>query len=632
MAKEAWGIDISKCSIKGVKLRRSGNRLELLDIDVIEFPLPTDTEAVDSDLQIREGLLSFATRNKLAGTTVACSLPGHGTFNRIIKLPPVEPRRMQEIVRYEAQQHIPFKLDEVIWNYQPIERAYKPDEEREVILFAVKKDIVGQFLSNVATIRFPIDVLQFAPVALFNFVIYDQNVTDTMVVLDMGADNTDLIVIDAEKYWIRNLPIAGNDITKAISKKFQIPFNEAEKLKITAAQSPQANKIFAVVQPVLRDVVGEIHRSLGHYKSLSKNVKFDKMLIAGNSSKTLNLQKYLSQNLQMEVQKLSRLGRIGLSGRVNEASLQKHLLSLGVCLGLAIQALGLAKNKVNLLPPELTAKKEMARKKPYLAGIAAVLALSVGVLYLDAKKDIDALRSDCARLQAINNRMAQIKEHLGWASRMHAIDKRLKIVATCAAERDLVLKMLNRLNELLPDTSKLADEKNLEKIWLLEFTAEEKEVRTEEELEEGLVPPHMAYEGVKGSKPYSTERNIEVTAEFGIIAEGRTLAEHTSYWKEKVVLPFVSTFGLDAGGVKLVAEPPEPIAYLRSKKEDLAAAHAPGFRDLPTAEKKYFRLVMTTDPIPVNEERRAAMVARLKETAAPATPTPTAEETKPAEH
>ncbi len=618
MAKEAWGIDVSKFSIKGVKVRRAGSRLEIVEIDVVEFPVPTGTEPVDADLQIREGLLSFAAKNKLAGAAVACSLPGHGTFNRVIKLPPVEENRLQEIVRYEAQQHIPFKLDEVIWNYQPIERAYEPGEEREVIIFAVKKEIVGQFLSNTTTVNFPLDVLQFAPIALFNFVTYDQDITGTMVVLDMGADNTDLTVIDAEKYWIRNLPIAGNDITKAIAKKFQIPFNEAEKLKVTATQSPQANKIFAVVQPVLRDLVGEIHRSLGHYKSLAKNVKFDKMLIAGNSSKTLNFQKYLSQNLQMDVQKLSKLGRISLSGRVNEASLQKHLPSIGVCLGLGIQGLGLAKNRVNLLPPELIAKKEMALKKPYVAGIAAALALSVGALYLNAGKDIDTLRTDCNTLQGVSDRMGQIESRIAGSRQMRAIDKREEIVATCAAERDLVLKMLNRLNELLPDTSKLADDKKLEKIWLLEFKAEEKEIRTEVELEETAAPSEVAREITKGLKPYITARTVEVTAEFGIFAEGRTLAEHTNYWKEKVVLPFVSAFGLDSAGVRLVAEPAEPTTHLRSKAEELAAFNQAGFRADTSAEKKYFRLVMTTTtPVAVNEEKRAAAIAKLKEAAAP---------------
>ncbi|MDQ7779541.1 MAG: pilus assembly protein PilM, partial [Planctomycetota bacterium] len=191
MGKEAWGIDVSKSSVKGVKVRRTGSRLELLEIDTIEFPVPTGKETVDADLQIREALSSFARKNKLQGTIVGCSLLGHGTFNRIIKLPPVEARRLEEIVRYEAQQHIPFKLEEVIWSYQPLDRQYEPGEEREVIIFAVKKDLVAQFLSNVDVINFPADILQFAPTALYNFVKFDQDTSGTMVILDMGSDNTD---------------------------------------------------------------------------------------------------------------------------------------------------------------------------------------------------------------------------------------------------------------------------------------------------------------------------------------------------------------------------------------------------------------------------------------------------------
>ncbi|MDQ7779540.1 MAG: pilus assembly protein PilM, partial [Planctomycetota bacterium] len=437
-------------------------------------------------------------------------------------------------------------------------------------------------------------------------------------------------VIDAEKYWIRNLPIAGNDITKAIAKKFQIPFDEADKLKITAAQSQQANKIFAVIQPVLRDLVGEIHRSLGHYKSLAKSVKFEKMLIVGNSSKTLNFQKYLSQNLQMDVQRLSKLGRISVSSKVNDATLQKQLPSLGVCLGLAIQGLGLASNKINLLPPERLAKKAMSLKKPYVVGAAAALALSVGALYMDATKDVDSLTTCNSRLQDLTGKMDMVRGNVSASKDMKTLDMRLAIIASCAGERDTVLTMLNKLNELLPDTSLMTDEQKADKIWLLEFSVKEITQDKEVDLEAAAGPSAVAAEPYRGPKPFVSRRLLQVTAEFGVHGEAGKTADATTKWKDKVVFPFAQAFGLSREQVTLLADPPEPISMLRSRAEE-AAAKAGGGALGPgpdTGEKKYFRLVMmTNDPIPVSAVEQEEMRKKLAAASAPAEPPKPAEET-----
>ncbi|HUR38081.1 MAG TPA: pilus assembly protein PilM, partial [Planctomycetota bacterium] len=295
MAKGVWGIDVSKSSVKVVRLEGD----TLTHSGVFPYDSAGTGEAPDIDAQIKSTLTQIKAQYKISGEPVIFSLPSHSTFNRLIKLPPVEEAKIPEIVKYEAQSQIPFNIEEVIWDYQYVERDYQPGEEKEVILFAIKRDIVEQFLGNIAELKFNTEAVQFAPVALFNFLLRDQDFKGATVALDMGGDNTDLIVIDGTKFWVRNLPITGNDITKALQKAFNIPFEEAEKLKLKAGQSQQAQKIFNAVQPILRDLVNEINRSMGYYKSISKTSKFDQIILLGNSTKTLNFQKFVSQSLQL---------------------------------------------------------------------------------------------------------------------------------------------------------------------------------------------------------------------------------------------------------------------------------------------------------------------------------------------
>ena len=388
MAKGVWGIDVSKYSVKAARLEGAKGDVTLTALDVIKYA-GGDQEGLDD--QIREAISALKDNNKIGGERVVISLPGHSTINRLVKLPPVEDAKIPEIIAYEAQSQIPFNIEEVIWDYQIIQREYQTGEEKEVILFAIKRDTVEQFLDGIKDVGLNIDTVQFGPIALYNFLVYDQDVGKACVALDVGSDNTDMLIIDGPKFWIRNLPITGNDITRALQKAFNIPFGEAEKLKLKASQSQQAQKIFNAIQPVMRDLVGEIHRSIGYYKSVSRQIRFNRLLLLGNATKTLNFQKFVSQSLQMPAARIQKLNHIEAGG-VDQGLLNNALPSLGAALGLAIQGLGESDNKINLLPPIYVKRKELKKKQPFLLGAVAAIYLLVAAMWLQASNEVSDLQ------------------------------------------------------------------------------------------------------------------------------------------------------------------------------------------------------------------------------------------------
>ncbi|MEK7467446.1 MAG: type IV pilus assembly protein PilM [Planctomycetota bacterium] len=473
MAKAVWGVDVSKFSVKAVRLvpLREG-AAEITNLDVIEYPI--GQEGADEGTQIREALTSLMKRNRLGGEKVVVSLPGHTTFNRFIKIPPTEPKKVAQLVKFEAQQHIPFPMDQVVWGYQLVEKEYGPGDELELVLFAVKKDIIYQFLSHLTAVNFPCDVLQFSPVALYNFLVHDQDVGTNCFVLDIGAENSDLVVIDGEKFWIRNIPITGNTITKALQQKFQIPLGEAEKLKVNASSSQQAQKIFGVVQPVLRDLVGEIHRSIGYYKSLSKTVRFEKMMLVGNGSKTINLQRFLSQNLQIEALKLAKLNKFSVANSVPEAQFQDYLPTLGVACGLGLQGMGYARNKINLLPEEELKKREFAKKKPIFAAAVAIVIATTGLMYFKADADGGKWATLAQEAEAVTN------TYNGLKGKYTGVDNKMKLdmvepekLKVLSLRRDATTVLMNALSEVLPDNENADVQKANGQIWILRVDADD---------------------------------------------------------------------------------------------------------------------------------------------------------------
>ncbi len=473
MAKGVWGIDVSKYSAKAVRIE--GGTLTTMGVFPYEGagtgepPSPTEL-----DRQIKSTLGQIKQSCKIGSEPVFFSLPSHSTFNRLIKLPPVDDSKIPEIVRYEAQSQIPFAIDEVIWDFQYVERAYGPGEEKEVILFAVKKDIVEQFLANIAELGFAVEGIQFSPVALFNFLARDQELQGASVALDMGGDNTDLIVIDGNKFWVRNLPITGNDITKALQKAFNIPFEEAEKLKLHAGQSQQAQKIFNAVQPVLRDLVNEINRSMGYYKSISKTSKFEKIILLGNSTRTLNFQKFISQSLQLPAARVQKLTTLAVGGSIDPGELGEHLSTLGTALGLAMQGAGPTPNRINLLPESERAKKEIRKKRPYVIAAVAMFYALVGLMWYQQQAAVDRLSDTQKRGKAVEDQAVAAKRALDEAMKFEHVTAQLEPLTRLSFERELVLRVMDMVYPNIPANG---DEKTTDalRLWVVDSRFEERD-------------------------------------------------------------------------------------------------------------------------------------------------------------
>lgn len=495
MAKAVWGIDISKFSIKAVRLEDQGGNLFVTGVDVLNIPASPDPEKADENL--REGLLELKKRNGIGRQIAVCSMPT-STFNRIIRLPPVEPDKLAEIVNYEAQSQIPFPLDEVIWDFQAVDREYGTGEEREVMLFAVKREIVEHFLTVVEPVGLNIDMVQFAPIALYNFLAYDQDVKEGAMAIDFGADNTDLVLMDGSKFWIRNIPITGNQITKSIQNAFKLNFAEAEKLKRKAsgAQTEKAGKILEAIQPVYGELTSEMHRSLGYFKSMSKGAKFAKVILLGNASKTLNLSRYIQQSLQMPANRIQKLETIQFA-KGDEALYNANLGSLGTALGLALQGLHRGRNNINLLPVPFVRKKQIAKKAPVVATAAALLLATAVIGYVINGGRLEKLTSKSGDVEAaLTNYNNQIAE-LDRVKNIKEQEDKLAILKEMYCERDLSLRVIDAVNANLPDNGP-ANKQDGDKMWILRWDLREEvagdlEKTPVEVSATGATPPNRYY-------------------------------------------------------------------------------------------------------------------------------------------
>src|SRR5712671_6971251 len=172
-----WGIDLGQCALKALRME-IGEEGEVVAtaFDYVEHPKILSQPDADPDQLTREALEKFLSRNTLRGDTVAISVPGQSGLARFVKLPPVEEKKIVDIVKFEAKQQIPFNLDEVVWDYQKIGSGVVTDGfamETEIGLFAMKRDMINRYLQHFKDVNIEVHLVQMAPLALCNFASYD---------------------------------------------------------------------------------------------------------------------------------------------------------------------------------------------------------------------------------------------------------------------------------------------------------------------------------------------------------------------------------------------------------------------------------------------------------------------------
>ncbi|MCS7305271.1 MAG: pilus assembly protein PilM [Thermoguttaceae bacterium] len=473
-SEAVWALDIGQCSLKALRCLpdERPDRLVADAFDYIEYPKILSQPGAEPAQLVSDALKEFLSRNTLKGDRVALGVPGQTGLARFIKLPPVEKKKIPAIVYYEAKQQIPFDLADVVWDYQRMGGDTEEEGfalETEIGLFAMKREQVFRILEPLTQAGIEVDLVQLAPLALYNFLVFDQmpdlgppeeydpeNPPPSVVLLSMGTDATDLIVTNGYRVWQRSIPIGGNHFTKALTKELRLTFAKAEHLKrnVSAAEDPKA--LFQAMRPVFQDFLTEVQRSLTFFSNLNRKAHIGRVVAMGNAFKLPGLRKYLSQGLGYEVQRIELFRGLVGPQVLHAPAFKENMESFGVCYGLAVQALGKGLLRTNLLPKEILQDRLIRDKKPWAVAAAAVLMLAstlsfvswtraLGTVEESAWKDSQQKAQELK--QFADNWKQQIEQTLGEFQRTDQIGQNL---VGNVERRILWAELLYAINECLP--------------------------------------------------------------------------------------------------------------------------------------------------------------------------------------
>ena len=364
-----WGIDIGQCALKALRCEVQEGELIATQVDYIEYPKILSQPDADPQALIAAALDQFIERNDIENEKVAVSVPGQSGLAKFFKPPPIELKKLRDIVEFEARQQIPFDLEEVVWDYQRMGGGLELEgliTEAEVGLFAMKRDQVIREMQPFEDADITLDAIQLAPMAVYNCITYDllDNCPDpdvfdpdspppSYMVLAIGTETTDMIITNGFRVWHRSIPIGGNHFTRQMTQQLKLTFAKAEHLKRNARDAPDPKRVFQSMRSVYDNLGTEVQRSLRFFEGIDRKATIKEIVITGNTAKLPGLQAFIGKKLDINVLEMESFNRLKGSSVTASPTFKNNMLSFANCYGLCLQSLGIAQLQTNLLPREI---------------------------------------------------------------------------------------------------------------------------------------------------------------------------------------------------------------------------------------------------------------------------------------
>ncbi|HLP77302.1 MAG TPA: pilus assembly protein PilM, partial [Candidatus Paceibacterota bacterium] len=318
--------------------------------------------------------------------------PGFHVFSKFVKLPPVDTSKITQIIQYEAQQNVPFPLQEVVWDYQILGTA--AGGELEVLLVAIKAEIVeGLFrVSDAAKLR--LQVADVSPAALCNAFRYNYgDIEECTMLLDIGAKTSNLLFFEKGKVFSRSINLGANSITQDFMAESKLKFDAAEKIKIDegfvslggAYEEPE-NPNQAAISKIARQFMTRLHiqvnQTMQFYRGQQGGAQPARMFLSGGASVMPYTAQFFAEKLNVPVEYFNPLRNIQIDPALNLEDLARIAHSLGEVIGLGLRNLAHCPVELNLIPESTRRLQGFNEKKPYLIATVFSLVAVVGVMGL----------------------------------------------------------------------------------------------------------------------------------------------------------------------------------------------------------------------------------------------------------
>jgi type IV pilus assembly protein PilM len=344
-SKNLVGLDIGSSAVKLVELKDAkggGYKLVKTGLATLSPEAIVDGAIMDASLVV-DTVNRVLSETGVRGNDYATSLSGHSVIIKKISLPTMSAEELAESIRWEAEQYVPFDINDVNLDYVVLDAG--AGETMDVLLVAVKKDKIGDYTSIITQVgKTPalVDVDAFALQNAYE-VNYPVEPGRVVALLNIGASVTNVNILSGSNtiFW-RDISFGGNQYTDAIQKQLSLSFDQAEGLKKGEAQSGASlQEILPILRSVSDDLGQELQKTFDFFIATTSTEKIDQIFIAGGSSRVVNLDNELKERFGIPVEIMNPFRQIDTGGSaISSEWITENAPSMAVAVGLAIRHIG----------------------------------------------------------------------------------------------------------------------------------------------------------------------------------------------------------------------------------------------------------------------------------------------------
>ena len=424
----------------------------------------------DRNRQISETLSAMMRELGIKNGPIDYAVSGQSVFARFVKLPLVDQDKIERIVTFEAQQNVPFPIEEVVWDYQLV--GSSEADKIEVVLVAIKADLLDGINAAVEAAGLQTRRVDVAPMALYNAFRFNYSeLTGSSLVIYIGARTTNLLFIEPGKVFSRSIPIGGSSITAAIAKEFNEPFGAAELRKKhdgfvslggpeTETSDPDVARVAKLVRSTTTRLHAELTRSISFYRTQQQGSRPERVFLCGGTASMPYMREFFHEKLQWSVEFFNPLRNVAVGESVAIEELAGSAHMLGELVGLALRSTMTCPMELNLRPANVVRRQQLAQRRPFLLVAGACLVLGLlgwGFYFLRVTqveaRVADTLQVEVDRMRGLENRIASLRKESA------ALDAETTPLLSAINDRGVWLRILDDLNARLPK----------ENIWITEL-------------------------------------------------------------------------------------------------------------------------------------------------------------------
>jgi type IV pilus assembly protein PilM len=427
-----------------------------------EFLLDPALDSTRPDLA-HQSIKEILREWKLKSAEAVCVLPAQAVFTRVVALdvPGGISGKVHAVAGFEAQQNIPFPLEEVVWDH--VVMGETPSGAVNVVFLAIKRDLLESLCESVLSAGLRISSVTVAPLSLYDSFRYTglPAASEPTLILDIGSRTSNMLVAAEGCFFTRSIPAGGLAVTSAIAKEIQITTEEAEQLKLSRGSvglgpgfeppsDPVEANLSRVARQALLKIQADISRSLSYHRSNLGGEAPSRILLTGGMASMPYLAEFIHEKLGKETGFFNPLERVTVAPQAADF-VASHPNNFGELVGGALQILPNGGTATSLLPPSIARKRDFAARLPYLVTAVMIFLATLVAWLFFALHATDITRGETQQVIRETDQKSQLATQIiTLQKQMEDVRKTGQELSSAVLMREAYPKILSELADRIP--------------------------------------------------------------------------------------------------------------------------------------------------------------------------------------